>query len=49
MVTRSMLSRLVLTLGMLAVCALLASAWRAPKLSKQPSSNVALALAIGER
>jgi hypothetical protein len=49
MITRSMLSRLILTLGMLAVCAILASAWRTPKLSKQPADNVALALAIGER
>jgi len=48
MVTRSMLSRLVLTLGMLAVCVLLASAWRTPKLSKQLPANVALALSIGE-
>jgi len=49
MVTRSMLSRLVLTLGLLAVCAFLASTWRTPKLRKQPLASVAVALAIGAR
>ena len=49
MVTRSMLSRLILTPGLLAVCAFLASAWRTPRLRKQTGGNVALAFAIGER
>ncbi|MFY9657999.1 MAG: hypothetical protein WAK01_15705 [Methylocystis sp.] len=41
MITRSMFSRLILTLAMLMVCATLALAWRAPKLSKQPTDTVA--------
>ena len=49
MITRSMLSRLILTLGLLAVCAILASAWRTPALRKQPPVRVAVALVIGGR
>ena len=49
MLTRAMLSRLLLTLGLLAICALLASAWRAPMLHKKSPANFALALATGDR
>jgi hypothetical protein len=49
MITRSMLSRLIITLGMLALCALSASAWRTQKPSKRLGGNISLALAIGER
>lgn len=49
MLTRAMLSRLLLATGLLAICAFAASARRTPNLRNEPPVSVAVALATGDR